>query len=377
MLRISFWIIAAVVAVGATVLVSFRVQESLNSSFPYPEKTASIARATRQQLIENLGREPLQAAVLRELSVREKAQSELLELSQKVSRRDPIAQLLLIENSTDKGDIEATLKHYAVLLVISPGLRRNIIDLLGTAARDPEIFSALAAHKDRAWFPAVMTRMVATIDTGEAFLDLLKATPSVKAALKGPEQVRPLFMLMLDKPDPYHAFALMDELRAINPALARFGFSVASLDERLAPFTWRLGRYATLMPADNKGLVALQVTAAPNIRTNVAERFTDLKVGTYRFTGIVQVHNSPRLQLQMAVRCKDKTGSNEIIMQTISPAQNGEKFDLSVTVPAQCFVQHWDIAILGDDARLPSIVTLSQFHLDAVDQRAPGTSEES
>lgn len=361
---------------SAVSLISFRVQASLNSSFPYPTKTASLATATQRQLIEDLSYEPLQAAALRELAVRKEANSKLLELSQKISRRDPLAHLLLIEHTTGRGDIAAALEHYAVLLTISPGMYRGIVDLLGSAARDPEVLSALTAHKDQPWFPAVMARMVATSDTGEAVLDLLKARSSLKAVITAPEHVRHLLRLMLSKPDPHYAFALIDEQR-MKPARSRFGFSVDSLDERFAPLTWRLGRHATPMPADNRGQVALQVTAAPNIRTSVAERFTDLKVGTYRFAGIVAVHNAPRLQLQLAARCKGKAGSNEIMKQTISPAQNGSKFDLSVTVPALCLVQHWDIAILGDDARLPSIVTLSQFRLDAVDRKSPSTSKES
>lgn len=365
MLRIILWLAATFAAVTTTVVLSCDVQAGLKSSSPYPANAAALSDATRETLVKRLSAEPLQAAALRELAVRQDTQLELLQLSHKVSRRDPLAQLLLIERASGQGDVAATLNHYAVLLAISPGMQRGIINLLGSAAREPEIFSALRGHKDQTWFPAVMKRMVAATDTGEAILDLLKARPLANETLTTPDQIQPLIALMLAKPDPQHAFALIEPQRTRNPALGRFEFSSSSLNERFAPLTWKLAKTAAPLPADDDGSIAVQVTAAPNIRTRVAERFTDLNAGPYRLTGSIEVHNAPKLQLQWAARCKGKAASVEIIRQTTSPFQAGGQFEMAVTIPEGCLVQHWQLAVLGDDARLPSVVTIKQTRLES------------
>ena len=364
MLRFVIWFATTLVAVTTTVVVSSSVQSSLSSSFPYPAKFNSLDEAPPAQLVELLGQEPLQAAVLRELSTRQKVRVDLLALSQKVSRRDPLAQLLLIEHTTDQGDIAAALEHYAVLLAISPGMQRGIIDLLGKAAREPEIFSALVVYRKKQWFPAVMNRMVAETNTGAATLDLLEARPSAKEALTAPDHIGSLISMMLAKPDPQYAFAFLDQHRTHDSNIAHFGFSPTALNGRFAPLTWKLAKHVVALPDNGEDAVALQVAAAPNIRTSVAERFTDLAPGTYRLSGIVDVNNAPKLQLQWVARCKGEAAGRDIIKQTISPSSNGGQFEVFVTLSERCPVQHWQLAILGDDARIASFVTIRKIRLE-------------
>lgn len=364
MLRIFIWFAMALVAATTTVVASSSVQSSLSSSFPYPAKSNSLDAAPPAQLVERLGQEPLQAAVLRELSIRKKMRVELLALSEKVSRRDPLTQLLLIEHTTDQGDIAAALEHYAVLLAISPGMQRGIIDLLGKASREPEIFNALELYRRKQWFPAVMNRMVAETNTGAAILDLLEARPSAKEVLTAPDHIGSLISMMLAKPDPQSAFAFLKQHRAYASNIVHFGFSPTTLDDRLAPITWKLAKHVVALPHNGEDAVALQVTAPPNIRTGIAERFTDLAPGTYRLSGIVEVNNAPKLQLQWVARCKGETAGSDIIEQTISPSLNGSQFEMFVTLPERCLVQHWQLAVLGDDARLASIVTIRKIRLE-------------
>jgi hypothetical protein len=366
MLRNVLWLSTTLAAVITTVAVSSHLQASLDSSFPYPTKTALLGAATSEQLRERLGQEPLQAAVLRELAAQKDSQFELLTLSQKVSRRDPLAQLLLIEQATDQGDIATALEHYAVLLAISPGMQRGIIDLLGKAAHEPEIFKVLANYRNQAWFPAVMNRMATETATGEAILNLLKARPTAKEALTAPDQIGTLISLMLAKPDPQHAFALLELQSPRNSGLAYFGFSPTTLNGQLAPITWKLTKNVVPLPDYGEDAVALQVTALPNVRTSVAERFTALKPGNYHLAGTADVSNAPKLQIQWDARCKGDGAASNIINKSTSPSLNGGKFEMYVTLPDPCPVQHWQLAILGDDARLTSIVTIREIRLEPV-----------
>lgn len=364
MIKRFLWFVAVIAAVPATVVGSYRLQSDLRSSFPYPANAAPHAAATSARLVERLRREPLQAAVLRELAVRQDAQFALLELSEKVSRRDPLTQLLLVEHTTDQGDIAGTLEHYAVLLTISPGMYQGILDLLGTAAREPQIFNALAVYKDEQWFPAVMRRMVAVTDTGEAVLHLIQGRPEVKETLTGPADIQQLFKLMINKPDPQHAFALVEPQCSSRPGFTCFGFSTATLDERLAPLTWKLTTHATALPADDERGVALRVKAVPNTRTDIAERFTNLSPGAYRLAGRVDVDKGSKLQLRWTAKCKGETTTGDIINHTVSLPQNEDRFEMPVTIPARCLVQYWQLAVLGDDARHVSILTIQEFRLD-------------
>jgi hypothetical protein len=364
MLRILLWFVITLVAVISTVVASSRVQSSLSRSFPYTSRYNPLEVLAYGKLLERLAQEPLQAAVLRELSVRKNERFELLKLSQKVSRRDPLTQLLLIEHTTDQGDIPSTLEHYNVLLAISPGIRRGIIDLLGTAAGEPEIFSALAVYQKKDWFPAAINRMVAEANTGAAVLNLLEARPSAKEAVTAPDHISSLISMMLAKPDPQYAFALLEQHHDHASNIDQFGFSKNTVNGRFAPLTWQQAKDVVAVPDNGEEAVALRVTAAPNIRTGVAERFTDLAPDTYRLSGIAEVNNAPKLQLLWVVRCKGEAASNEIIKKATQPSLDGGQFELFVTLSERCPVQHWQLAVLGDDARLASIVTIRKIRLE-------------
>jgi hypothetical protein len=364
MLRIIIWFTMTLVAVTTTVVVSSSVQSGLSSSFPYPAKSNSVDAVPPAQLLDRLRQEPLQAPVLRELSMEKKMRVELLALSQKISRRDPTTQLLLIEQTTDQGDIASALEHYAILLAISPAMQRGIVDLLGKAAREPEIFSALAVYEKKEWFPAVMKRMVAEINTGAAIIDLLEARPSAKEALTAPDNIGSLISMMLAKPDPLYAFELLKQHRAHDSSTAHFGFSATTLNGQFAPLTWKLANHVVILPNNGEDTVALQVAADPNIRTSVAERFTDLAPGTYRLSGIMEVNSAPKLKLQWVARCKGNVAGRDIIDPTISTSLNGSQFEMLAAIPERCPVQHWQFAVLGDDARLASMVTIRKIRLE-------------
>ena len=363
--RLSVWLLGSIAAASTAFAWSLAVQTDLSASFPYPPRPPIDGQA-HEDLVGQLRQEPLQAAVLRDLALTRSRRRDILELSQKVSRRDPTTQLLLIEHAADRGDIPATLKHYAVLLVIAPGMHQGIVKVLGDAAHDRDVFRGLSEYADRPWFTPVMIQMVAKAETGAKVRALLAARPAAKASLSAPDHIGTLLALMLEKPDPQHAFAVITPQQATLPEMFAFDFTAASTNPLYAPLTWKLAASTQQVLGDDHSDAALQIIAAPNARTEVAERYTNLEQGTYRLSGTVDVHDAPKLQIQWTARCKGAPSAPLITNQISRPHADGEAFEIQVAIGENCPVQHWQLAILGDDARLPAIVTIKQQQMQSI-----------
>jgi hypothetical protein len=346
-----------------TIAISYSIQSRLERSFPYTTKQISPNSIASEELIEWIVQEPLHPVALRELALRKNAQLAMLNLSHKVSRRDPLTQLLLIEQASNQGDIATAIEHYSVLLAISPDMHEGIVKLLGKAALEPKIYGALLAHQAQPWFPHVMKRMVAEASTGEVVSYLLANRPLAREVLTNSENIRPVIGLLLAKPDPQYAFEFINERRADDSSFAHFGFSPTTLDEQFVPLNWKLAQSVTTTSTEKDDEVDLQFTAPPNARSSIAERFTNFGAGVYRLKGIVKINNAPRLQIHWNVKCIGQGSNKELIQLLFQPSATFGNIDAYFTLPERCPVQRWQLEVLGDDARLPSVVTLSGMQL--------------
>jgi hypothetical protein len=87
------------------------------------------------------------------LSKKKASANALLALADRITRRDVLTQILLVEANVEKDDIGATLKHYDTALTTSIGARDILFPILAEAMSDQSILTQLATmfKNERPW----------------------------------------------------------------------------------------------------------------------------------------------------------------------------------------------------------------------------------
>jgi len=76
-----------------------------------------------------------------------------IEIGGRMSRRDPLGQLLLVERANAAADVPTAIRHYHAALATYPALEPKLLPILASALRFPEIRAAIAPYVARgaAW----------------------------------------------------------------------------------------------------------------------------------------------------------------------------------------------------------------------------------
>lgn len=111
--------------------------------------TPATIAASRRDVIAALGRDPTVVAAWRTLALteaasnRKTAASNLMRVSERLSRRDLPTQLWLIEEQVARGNVAGALVHYDIALRTSLASYDTLIPVLVAAASDPNVVEPL------------------------------------------------------------------------------------------------------------------------------------------------------------------------------------------------------------------------------------------
>jgi hypothetical protein len=214
----------------------------------------------------------------------------LMVLSTKLSRRDFVAQLWLIEDGVRSDDIVSTMKHYDVALRTSAESAAILNPILSAALVDDDVQRAFAPYF-RANPPWLASFLSFAINGGTP------PTAMAQTILRGggiPSDVnyRPFHGQLLQQLAAKGAFteAFQYYLR-LDGAFQRLPtsttFEKATIDPEFAPLTWQLqsspGVEALFEPAGKNGAQQLHVIVNSGERAPTVRKLMGLPPGAYRF----------------------------------------------------------------------------------------------
>lgn len=306
--------------------------------------------------------EPLEAVALRQLAELEPNSSaktrQLLQLSDRVTRRDMIGQILLINVAAGANDFGEALAHYDRALSVQPQLASTLLPVLANGLTDPGIVKELSKYASRPWFPPLLFIGVEQGAPVSAITQLaLYAQPQRLAERDTLASELIDKQLAVERRDNTRTRTLVSRLGGDRQAiLDDLAFNPATTRTQNYPLSWRLTDdgtiETTLLPP--AGLV---IRASPAGAGIAATRVSLLKPGIYRLSlRLMYDLDAPRAALLWDVACAD---GRSLWKAELPHDREGVTIDASMAIPDGCGQQMWRLDVRADDSRFASTARIS------------------
>jgi hypothetical protein len=292
-------------------------------------------------------REPLSPTALSSVALLHEGKQKLaiLNLVQRVTRRDGISQLLLIQDAAARGSIEGALQHYDALLVVAPDTGTILFPILDNALSDPRIQRQVGIYlkANRPWMGAFFDYIFATGKKTElAARALIKADVQDLAYDRRDLDKRILQRLAADG----NTATLRDYFLSIKGAPLR-ALTSLSVDEgttsaQYAPITWLFAQSADHVaePTRTKidGEYGMSVFVAPGAAGKVAEKMLFLPAGRYQIAGKIRATEpSSGANTLLSFNCRSGLDSKPIwSSQNLLANGSGGALSAELLVPSDC-----------------------------------------
>lgn len=341
---------------------------------PLPRRTPAIAR-------EALRAEPLDATALHLLAFSADPQGqsaravEFARLADRVTRRDLLAQLILIDHAARSNQAALALDHYDAALRAHPSSSPVVFPILKKALASPAIRQNLGAYlvsrapwaRDFAGFatndPAAV-RQIADV--------VIRAGPkmhSADLAYISP----PLITRLIEA----KAFAEVPRILKLVPGgdprlLAEAGWTAASTNPAFGLAAWQVASSATSSAAfvTREGDRALSVYSAPGGNAVVAMKFLALAPGSYALRQDMEIaETAPGSQAGGERRAMWRVvclsaANNPVIWQGQSfLGMKARQLHTGIAIPASCPQQRLDLVVQVPFDSQALDLSLSRFHL--------------
>jgi hypothetical protein len=204
---------------------------------------------TREVALAALRLQPLNASALRLLALSEDSQMRheraayLAGLSEQVSRRDLLTQLILIEYAVKRNDVDGALAHYDKALRASPDSRQILFPVLTEAMADPAIRGGIAKYVERgaSWVGGFLFTALDMKDGAESVANLLlqPTIPSRNALIA--DLAPNLLSRLVDQQKFELAKSILFKMPDTpNGLLNDLSFSEGTTNPAFGPFSWTI-----------------------------------------------------------------------------------------------------------------------------------------
>jgi hypothetical protein len=280
----------------------------------------------------------------------------LVNMSEKLSRRDSYAQLWLIEYYAQANDTVKTLRHYDIALTAKPDVSALLYPRLNRAIEDPDIRAALFPYlkSERSWMSSFVGHAIASEADPAGIVALIVEANGLP---KG-EVSRAQELALLSKLASQKRFVEVRQIYAIIPGnkkelLTSPAFTNSDRDGKFGVMGWVIADD----PNAGGGFIGKKVSGAPvlSLFTNpattrvVASRLLFLSPGNYQFsTKLSRLERGDGGYLQFQLRCLDGDVTTPAwVMDVTSKSARGP-----VLVPTNCGAQSIDIVASGGQGQL-------------------------
>lgn len=283
-----------------------------------------------------------------------KRAEKLVRMAASLSRREPGAQLWLIEASARQGDVAQTLYHYDIALRTKPDTQAVLFPRLANAIEDGDVRSALQPYirTDREWVADFLSFANANSKNLPLLADLIIETGGLFQSDR--KKIFGLQLLNRLVSEKYYADARRLFLRLYEVEAARMtsaSFDESDRDARFGPMSWQV-----LEDSDAGGgftgkadgsHIAFTLFANSATTRPVASKLLYLSPGNYLLT--VRLANLDRGDggfLRWQLRCPVLDRGVVWRVDSVSVSLSTE-----LAVPANCPVQFLDLIASGGNGQ--------------------------
>lgn len=267
-----------------------------------------------------------------------------------LSRREPGAQLWLIEASARAGDIRETLKHYDIALRTKPETQTILYPRLLNAIEDKEIRTALKPYirQDASWTYGFLVYANGNSTNLPVLVDLLVETGGLTHVANARERETALLTRLVAENYYADARRLFLQMSGAKPVrMVSAAFDDSDRDERFGPMGWQLledpdaGGGFIGNVGDRQTMLSLFANSATT--RPVATKLLYLEPGNYLFSArLAKLDRGDGGFLRWQLRCPAIGGAPVWTIDSINVALRAE-----LAVPANCPVQYLDLIASG------------------------------
>ncbi|WP_164549695.1 hypothetical protein [Altericroceibacterium xinjiangense] len=287
----------------------------------------------------------------------------LLSLSERVSRRDPLAQMWLIENAVRDGDVDSALRHYDRALTTRPSSAGQLVPVLASALREPLVRQALVPYvrAERPWIEPMLSVAIDQARDLDPVVAFFRSYGGARA-VPGHAELEARLLERLAKAgriDDAVAYAA-----SAGADLKAFGITESTIDERFRPLVWTFYQGATgEVSAGPDGELAVSVDS--NTRIVAATRVVSRPAGSYTLVEAVSYADSARApEITWTAYCRTAEGSRQFWTRTLPVVPDARQVEAPLQIPSGCSGVQFDLEVTGADAIGRSEVTISNLTLE-------------
>ncbi len=332
--------------------------------------------------IAKLGRaalrdQALNAGALRLIAVSEQAKGNiqsagrLISLSNKVSRRDTLSQLWLVQEALQRGDAKQALRHYDIALRTNAQAHDYLFPQLVKLLDDGAYSDAFKPYLSTGtpWLPNFLNYTI----WKTPYYPALSSAVIVSGGLPGGDgQYRSFETQIINQLISNHHYDLAQNffltLKGNDPAsLHSIKLSKTSIDPKFAPINWRIdsGAGAGADAAYRNGQFDIQATANATSSGVVAQKLLFLKPGLYSMKQRYNVRSLGKgASATWVMRCMYMEDSKIIWKYQIDGNLNNKDIAIPLQIPVGCLNQFIELSLVGGDEAQG--VELSLSHLEII-----------
>lgn len=338
-----------------------------------PSQFEKVAAGNARRALKS---EPLSARAIRQLGVyyglqgdQERAR-ELVQLSSRMSKRDPAGQLWLAEDALRRRDGLAAMRAFDALIRTTPETHELAFQTLGAALGVPEFRSIFVDYTRRqpAWLKPFIQTNIGTMERPELLSKtLIMMQPLPKDVLDEATSAALLTSLANRAP----IAEVRDFYRTLpgtnNLLLRSLSFAKPSDAFRLPPIGWET---YTTGNVQGFGIVegrdaAIEAIVMPGRSGTVARKLLYLTAGRYRWRGVADVSKMVAGGT-VSVRMTCNTGPGSWTSIGASELKNGQNATI-FTVPANCPAQLLQFDVVGGDSQIDSSMLVHRMALEPIE----------
>lgn len=293
----------------------------------------------------------------------------LARLSERLSRRDLLTQIILIEYAAEGDSPEKVLAHYNRALLTKRSARDLLFPVLRTAVADDAIRAALRPYIDPK-YPWAIEFLRDCLGWGvepRLVVDLLLPARTPERVAQSDNVSDLLIQRLVERADFATAGRYYQTLPGAQPGLLQStGFDDASVDVRRVPLSWKIVDGSEIDAAferDNAGVHSLHIFAGTANSGIALRKLMYLQPGTYTLSERRQIiAPSDHASVKWSLTCVTATTSSKVWEGASTPGGLPGPVG-PIVVPSGCPHQLLELSVAGGESQSGLELRIDQLKL--------------
>lgn len=325
----------------------------------------------RPDALAALRERPLNPSALRVLGFvaasegRQEQAQRLVAISERISRRDGLTQLWLVQDSARRDDARAVLAHVDIALSVHDSLLPIISPILLQVIEDPpyaQEFSKFVV-RDRPWLRGFLTFATTNNPNPEPLADVLSLAGGLPPGADYRVHERDILWSLANARKLDRAAKLLIQLRQATPETLANGRVIgATIDPKLGPFAWSPSMDANVSSAFEAGGI-LRATTTPGKTGLILQRYFTLSQGGYVLTTKARSDTEGvGVNVGITVEC---TAKSDVLVYEAAATVSSKSTGIGSTfvIPSNCPLQLLRFTARGAESQMEGALTLSEIDI--------------